>query len=330
MGLMRLPEVVVLELTYRCNHKCIFCSCPWENDEGYKADELCFEEWMDVIDTLLEYGVQSFTISGGEPLLREDLKDIIDYILDKKKSVNMISNGRRIDDEFLDYLASRGVSICISIPGIESFERQTGVDNVDHVLGLFEKAHRRNINVTANIAVTKNNLNELYENIAYPLIRGADYILLNRFLPGGRGLKNTDFLLSKEEVNNMLDVAEEVLEKAKRYGHIGTELPLCVIDNIDKYKRISVSTLCSAAKEFCVIDPSGYMKVCNHSPKRLCKYTEISELFKNDYWAMFQKSKYLPEMCKACDKRDVCDGGCREAANVYYGDVCDNDPIFES
>ena len=329
MPITRLPNVAALELTYRCNHRCLFCSCPWESDETYKKAELKAEEWFSVIDVLMENGVSAFTLTGGEPLMREDLMQIIEYILQKGASLNMISNGRKIDDDFLDYIAKKKISICISIPGIETFVEHTGIDNVQHVLSLFEKTKIRGIQATANIAVTKKNLPELYENIAYALIKGADYILLNRFLPGGRGLQNQEYLLTKEETNRMLDIAESVLSKANKYGHVGTELPLCAIDYPDRYKHIQVSNLCSAAKGFCVIDPSGYLKVCNHSPVRVCRYDELDSLAQNEYWVRFRNRDYLPEMCKDCDKKDRCDGGCREAAHVYYGSVSDADPIFE-
>ena len=329
MPITRLPNVAALELTYRCNHRCLFCSCPWESDETYKKAELKAEEWFSVIDELMKNGVSAFTLTGGEPLMREDLMQIIEYILQKGASLNMISNGRKIDDDLLDYIAKKKISICISIPGIETFVEHTGIDNVQHVLSLFEKTKIRGIQATANIAVTKKNLPELYENIAYALIKGADYILLNRFLPGGRGLQNQEYLLSKEETNRMLDVAEAVLSKANKYGHVGTELPLCAIDHPERYKHIQVSNLCSAAKGFCVIDPSGYLKVCNHSPVRICKYDELDTLTQNEYWVRFRNRDYLPAMCKDCDKTDRCDGGCREAAHVYSGAITDSDPIFE-
>ena len=329
MPITRLPNVAALELTYRCNHRCLFCSCPWESDKTYKKAELKAEEWFSVIDALMENGVSAFTLTGGEPLMREDLMQIIEYILQKGASLNMISNGRKIDDDFLDYIAKKKISICISIPGIETFVEHTGIDNVQHVLSLFEKTKIRGIQATANIAVTKKNLPELYENIAYALIKGADYILLNRFLPGGRGLQNQEYLLSKEETNRMLDIAEAVLSKANKYGHVGTELPLCAIDHPDRYKHIQVSNLCSAAKGFCVIDPSGYLKVCNHSPVRVCRYDELDTLEQNEYWIRFRSRNYLPEMCKDCDKKDRCDGGCREAAHVFYGNINAKDPIFD-
>lgn len=326
---LMLPKVAALELTYQCNHKCLFCSCPWENESTYKENELTYQEWFQVIDTLLENGVSSFTLTGGEPLTRADIKKIIEYISERSVPLVIISNGRAMDEAFINFISHYNISLCISVPGIETFKDHTGVDNINHVLNLFELAKKYGLRTTANIAVTKKNLPELYENIALPLIHGAEYVLLNRFLPGGRGLSNTEYLLSMEETNEMLDVAEEVLSKAGRYGHVGTELPLCALKNPDKYSHIWVSSLCAAAKEFCVIDPSGYLKVCNHSPTRICHYTELETLKENAYWNAFQSRTYIPQMCNGCDKRDRCDGGCREAAHVFYGDINDNDPLFD-
>lgn len=324
-----LPAVAALELTYQCNHQCMFCSCPWENDKLYKNDELSLEEWCIVIDKLYENGVKSFSLTGGESSLRKDLFQIIDHVLYYEVGLNIISNGKTIDDDFLNEVAKRRVSLCISVPGIDTFAEHTGVDNIEHVLYLFQKAKARGIHTTANITVTKKNLSELYENIAYPLINGADYILLNRFLPGGRGLDNTTFLLNIDELNQMLDTVEEVLEKANKYGHVGTELPLCAINNPSRYTHLQISNNCGAAKGFFVVDPSGYLKVCNHSPIRLCKYNELETLKNNEYWHAFQTRSYLPEMCINCNKNDICDGGCREAAHVYYGNITDSDPLFD-
>ena len=323
-----LPSVAALELTYHCNHQCIFCSCPWEAEKEYKSKELTYEEWTQVIDVLLKRGVESFTLTGGEPLTRPEIKDVIRYIAAQNAPLVLISNGRLMNDAFLEFLSRYDVTLCISVPGINTFKNHTGVDNIEHVLGLFEKAKQFGLKTTANIAVTKKNLPELYENIALPLIHGAEYVLLNRFLPGGRGLENTEFLLSIDEVNSMLDIAEEVLEKANRYGHVGTEMPLCAIKNPEKYKHLQVSNLCAAAKGFFVVDPSGYIKVCNHSPSRVCHYTEIDDIENDPYWRLFRDRSYIPDMCRSCDKLGKCDGGCREAAHVFYGKTTDEDPLF--
>ena len=146
-----LPEVAALELTYRCNHQCLFCSCPWEADAEYKRDELSLDEWFVVIDCLLENGVQSITLTGGEPIARMDIKEIIRYIAAQNIPIVMISNGRAMDDGFLDFISRYNVSLCISVPGIKTFEAHTGIDNIEHVISLFEKAKKFGLKTTANI-----------------------------------------------------------------------------------------------------------------------------------------------------------------------------------
>lgn len=319
---------MTVELTYRCNHQCLFCSCPWENDKSLKDTEMSAKEWKALFEFMRGYGVKHITFTGGEAILRPDFLQILESADELGYSIGLISNGKNLNGEFLDKIKEKRLLLSISVPGIETFAATTGNDNVQHVLSLFEECKKRGIKTAANIAVTKANLPELYENIALPLIYGANYLLLNRFLPGGRGLDNTKYLLSVDDVNEMLDVAETVLSKAGVYGHVGTEMPYCAIKDPKKYKYLQVSTFCAAAKSFFVIDPSGFVKVCNHSPKRLCKWTEVESLAENKYWTTFVKKEYTPDTCKGCKHLDKCDGGCREAAHVCFGDVKTTDPLI--
>lgn len=327
---MKLPEILTAELTYRCNHKCLFCSCPWEKQPEMKEKELSPAEWKEIFAKVKEHGVRQITFTGGEATLREDLFEILDAAQKLEFSLGLISNGKNIDESFLKRIKKYHLLLSISVPGIDTFEQTTGQDNINHTLEIFDQCKEHGIQTVANIAVSKINFSELYENIALPLLHGAEYILLNRFLPGGRGLENTRYLLSVDEINQMFDIAEEVLSRAGVYGHIGTELPFCIIKDPKKYKYLNISSLCAAAKQFFVIDPSGYVKVCNHSPKRLCHWSEIASLSTDKYWNRFTNSDYIPAMCKKCEYLNTrCDGGCREAAHVYWGAVTDKDPCFD-
>lgn len=125
---LNLPKVAALELTYRCNHQCIFCSCPWEADKTYESNELTFQEWTKVVDTLMGCGVRSFTLTGGEPLTSGIIRELIQYIASRRASLVLISNGRAMDDEFLRFIANYDVALCISVPGIKTFETHTGID----------------------------------------------------------------------------------------------------------------------------------------------------------------------------------------------------------
>lgn len=329
MNTKLLPPVAVFEITYHCNHRCKFCYNPWLRDANLDRTELSTKEIFAVLDTLERHRIQQVTFSGGEPTTREDLFKILEYTDYLGMKIGLISNGRNIDAEFLRSYAQFQGLLSLSVPGIQTFAQTTGVDNVTHVLKLFRLAREYGIPCSANVTVSRTNLPELYENIAYPLLYGAQYLLLNRFMPGGRGMENQDLLLNVEELNEMLDVAETVLRKAGKYGHIGTELPLCAIREPKKYQNLSISSLCAAAKQFVCIDPGGYLKVCNHSPVRVCRYDEIDvKLESNGYWNRFICSDYLPAMCTNCPDLAQCHGGCREAAHVYTGAVDGPDPLL--
>lgn len=342
-----LPATAVLEMTYACNHECLFCSCPWEAPKTTfkKNKELVSSEWKDTITKLSGMGVCSFAFTGGEPLLKKDIFKIIEHasacscelietvdgsLVSKIKTPDLylISNGRLVNDEVLDFCKQYNVHLSMSLPGLTSYNEHTQQGNPQHILEYFSKAKEKGVSTTVNITVTRKNIHELYETISEALIAGAETLLMNRFLPGGRGLKyNADLFLTKEQTNEMLDIAEEVLSTAKRYGSVGTELPKCILKRND-YVHLKVGTRCSAGIDFFVVGPSGNIRACNHSPVEVGHISKIDEVKQNDYWKKFVLKNYHPEMCKSCDLLYDCDGGCREAAHIFSGEVNSPDPLL--
>ena len=160
---------------------------------------------------------------------------------------------------------------------------------------------------------------ELFETLSVGLLNGASSVLINRFLPGGRGLKyQQELSLDGEELNGMLDTTEEVLTLSNRYGQTGTEIPLCAIKSPKKYTRISFGTECAAAKDFFVIDPAGQIRICNHSPRVVGNIFDDEIIQDKAYWRIFASSNYHPSMCQSCMSVSVCDCGCREVANILH------------
>ena len=303
MKSIHLPNSVALELTYRCNHKCKFCSCPWDapNSAYPKGTELSVSEWKQVVDILYDKGVESFSISGGEVLLKQGFEEIISHIRQEgckrglDKPIVLISNGLKMNEEYLRFFKDMNVHLSMSLPGYSTFKEHTGVDNADGVLHWFQVAKSIGLEATLNVTVTKKNYDELFQTISLGLINGAHDILLNRFLPGGRGLAYMNELkLSPEQINGMLDVAEEVLDYANKYGNVGTEIPICAINDVDKYKRIHIGYQCAAAKGFFVVDPSGNIRTCNHSPRIVGHILGKPIITDSEYWNMFALSDYSP------------------------------------
>ncbi len=335
---MKFPKTVVLEFTYRCNHKCLFCSCPWESSFSKypKGGELTVNKWKNAIDRLLDCGVEFFSISGGEAILKEGAKDIIRYIRDSltarslTNEIVLISNGRSLTKDWLELFKENNVHLSISIPGIETFQRHTGVDNVDGVLNWFKEAKAIGLSTTANITVTALNLHELERNIALALLNGANDILLNRFLPGGRGLSHIgELVLTTRQINHLLESAERILSYANRYGSIGTEIPLCSIDNPSKYEFLNIGYKCAAAIGFFVVGPSGEIRTCNHSPKIVGNIFDEDIITDRDYWNLFANNTINTPVCKGCIAKPICSCGCREVASIITSNVTAPDPSIE-
>ena len=328
MKISCLPKSVVLELTYRCNHKCKFCSCPWfaPNSKYPKDKELTVSEWKMIIDILYQKGVDFFSVSGGEVLLKDGFEEILWYIRNEgiKRGLNnpivLISNALAMKEEYLWRFKELNVHLSMSLPGYNTFKEHTGVDNAEGVLHWFEVAKNIGIKATLNVTVTKKNYDELFQTISMGLISGAYDVLLNRFLPGGRGLEYMNELsLTPEQVNGMLDTAEEVLTYANRYGNVGTEIPMCSIKDVNKYKRIHIGYQCAAAKGFFVVDPSGHIRTCNHSPRIVGHIFNQPIISDVTYWNMFATSDYTPDSCLGCELSKMCDCGCREVSNILHG-----------
>ena len=90
--MIQLPETAVLEITARCNHRCFFCSCPWEKNSFVIKEELDIRTWCKILDFLQRNGVKHVTFTGGEVTMRKDLFDLLDYAFEKKISFGVISN----------------------------------------------------------------------------------------------------------------------------------------------------------------------------------------------------------------------------------------------
>ncbi|MCU0722918.1 MAG: SPASM domain-containing protein, partial [Planctomycetes bacterium] len=280
----------------------------------------------------------------GDPLLKEGIEDLIRFAGSCRvehvateggalvsrfgpPKLWLLTNGKALTERILDLCAEVGSHLSLSLPGISAFRGLTGGDP-ENVLRWFGRAKARDLRTTVGVTVTRTNLGELYETLAEALLAGAETILLNRFLQGGRGIAHAaELALDAEGIARMLDTAEEVLRAANRRGTVGTELPKCLVPD-GRYERLEVGTRCSAAVDFFVVDPSGYVRVCNHSPVRLNHVSEIGKVKDHPYWRRFTRKDYLPSACHGCADRTRCDGGCREAAHIVGGAPDSPDPLL--
>ena len=332
-----LPRVAALELTRACNHACVFCSCPWEDPaSGIRRDpELSTETWRAVLDRLAALGVTSFAFTGGEPLLRADLPALLEHAAGLRPAASegpptllAITNGRLLTPAHADLFARLGVRLAVSLPGLSSYARHTGAEGPERALEALAAGRAAGLEVTVNVTVTRWNLAEIWETVAVGLLAGAGSVLVNRFLPGGRGLRHAAALsLDAAATREALAQVDAALTTAARNGHLGTEVTRCAVDPA-AYRRLRVGTRCAAGTGFFVVDPGGWIRACNHSPEDLVPWSALDELAAHPTWRRLIRADWLPAACRGCRHAGACDGGCREAARVCCGQLDGPDPCL--
>lgn len=168
-GYAPLPINIVFEATYRCNLRCVMC--PYYGEKGVRPkieNELSFSEIKAIIDEISKFG-PSILITGGEPFLRKDIIQIMEYIESKALEYSLVTNGTLIDKEIAHKLVKLNpCSITFSLDGPEQIH-----DKIRGIKGTFKKVikaihsikNTSDIPININCVITPLNLNYLEEMI---------------------------------------------------------------------------------------------------------------------------------------------------------------------
>jgi radical SAM protein with 4Fe4S-binding SPASM domain len=325
---MKLKQAV-LEITYECDSKCIFCYNVWHNG-AEKGNELSLSGYRTILDKLPN--TELITISGGEPLKRKDIFDIIDLAHEYTKKVTVLSSGLLIDDKIAAKIAKSGVRIQIPVHGLQQTHDELTGKKGNYKTVLKNLLRLRNAGALYSTAtvVNKKNLKELKRLFDVCVGMGSTYLFIIRFLPGGRGLKHGELQLTKNELVEVYGILDYSCKEYGISGGLGIPNLPCVIDP-SKYKHIDF-TYCSAGIDWITIDPSGRVRMCNHSPTIIgdLNTTSFEEIWNSDFLRKFRNGCFIPEKCKDCKWVCECRGGCRAGAETAFGDIRELDPLMAS
>lgn len=264
-----LPVFVTLEVTMQCNYQCPYCYCFWHEFPNSAGPELDTAEWKEMIDFCVRKGVRRFLFSGGEALLRKDIRDLLDYaVLDSKNEVSLFTNGNLMDETMFFFCKERNIGISTSLQGLRTHEAMTGTKlGYRKTLELISLGHQENWPIAVSIVVTKMNLGEIRDVFAAAALCGASYIQLGPMMPEGRGANHPELLLSYEEWES----AKEVIRNMKDFGisYVFCDEMICSCRSrnpeINAQFHIPKNSPCEAGKAFGVIGPDGKYRKCIHA-----------------------------------------------------------------
>ena len=303
MGLTA-PVNVTWEVTYACNLSCIHCV----SDSGRKKlGELTTEKCLKVIDTMSAMKVFQFNIGGGEPFMREDFLDLMDYSHEKGIVTCISTNGTLIDDEVAGRLAHKLVYMQVSLDGATpaSNDAIRGKGSFRKALNALEFLRKRDIEVSVNTVLTKLSFPELDALVDLAASFGAK-LRISRFRPSGRGKKNWSQLnVSREQMLSFSDWLS-------RHMVVSTGDSFFSVSHEDR--RSLGLNMCGACKLTCCVSPLGEVYPCAFLQEREFLAGKLPEESFTDIWEnspIFHSFRDLEiKSCESCVRFDFCHGGC--------------------
>lgn len=325
----------ILELTQRCNNKCLYCYNPWQAPKhNYPVGELSTDEIKKIIVKLHdENPVKSIGLSGGEPFLRPDLGEIVSYIRERDIYPVIITNGTLLTEENVratSDAASYEITLLSYKRNIHNYLTQREI--FDSVIKGIANVAQNDGNFIAAFVATKLNSADLFRTMELAISLGAIGIMYNRINLSANNIRYAEQLLPTiSMIKNNLEELEKINNMYKIQVASSVPIPPCLVD-ITKYKKIRFSWCPRGNEEsYYTVDSSGNLKICNHSSVILgdLKTKKFSELIKHPYVSKFKKT--VPIECINCDNelRNMCLGGCRAASEVCYGSLESVDPIVK-
>ena len=306
---LRSPAFVIWDITPRCNLKCKYCSS--HGLEGELGKKQCF----DVINRLGKAGVFWVQISGGEPLVRKDIFEILAYLKSKKIDTELYTNATLIDKKVAKRLKESGVgNVNISMEGLKgTYEITRGIGNFKKVLNGMNSCISAGLEVIPVIPIVKscsNDITSLTEMLKSMCIKKVKVIDL---MPVGLGRNVYDKeSLSREELENTV-----------------SQLKASGLEIIPEVPIIGFEHTCDAAKTFFRIAPNGEATPCSFFSEEFSggniNKRSINEIWNSDSFRKVRNAK-LPKECFACVMKKECAGGCKIRSLIKYGNFSKPDP----
>jgi radical SAM protein with 4Fe4S-binding SPASM domain len=310
------PHIISWNVTYRCPLRCSHCYN--SAGEGHLHSELLTAEGKDLLRQLADAGAGIIILSGGEPLLREDIFELARYGTSLGLRMAMGTSGVCITDEVAGELRDSGIrKVAVSLDST----RPAVHDRFRGYPGAFDRAVRgiillkeHRVPVQLNVTVTRENYGEIPEIIRFGKELGIRDIHLFFLVPTGRGSTITDISpeMYEKMIRDVLILSAEtgVLVRptcAPQFMRIAHELGLVR----KEWKRG-----CIAGRWYCRIDPAGEVTPCPYLPVSLGNITRtpFGEIWEHSpVLALLRNTSRLEGKCGRCEYAGVC-GGCRARA----------------
>ncbi len=305
-----LLKTVQIEVTNGCNFRCKHCYLGDNNFQNMSLDMI-----KKIGEDAKRLGVTSIAITGGEPLLHDDIKDILNYLHEKGLYTELYTNGYLLDEKFCDFLRSINIgNVHLSLDG----HTEALHDALRNKRGSFKKTisainylKKRDIQIVVTCVLSKYTLEYVDEIIEFFESQGLQYKLDFLVEEGYAKQEKNSFSLSFYEYAKCISKMLEI-----KLGDKKNVLPVR-------------NRFCGSGKEFAYITSRGIVKICPSIADNY-SYGEIGKKSLHDMWKDLHK-KYIDICCnklETCEYSGVCCGGCRSRALSIHHDIDAPDTVM--
>jgi PqqA peptide cyclase len=323
------PYALLAEVTYRCPLHCPYCSNPtrMRNDR-----ELTTDEWGRVIREAAALGVLQVGFSGGEPLARRDLAELVHAAREARLYTNLITSGIGLDENRVRELRDAGLD------SVQLSFQSDHADLADEIAGAH--AHQRKlaaaaiiraagISLSLNFVIHRRNIDRLPQIIELTETLNAGRVeLANVQFYGWAFLNRAALLPTREQVARAREVAAAA--KARLAGEIDIFYVLP-----DYYETRPKPCLNGWGQRYLTVNPIGDVLPCPTASSAIpdLRFENVRESALDWIWResesfnRFRGTEWMPEPCRSCPQKEIDFGGCRCQAALLTGNAANTDPV---
>ncbi len=351
-ALNEIRPIVVWNFTRRCNLKCLHCYSDSEN-KVYPG-ELTTEEGKVLLEDLARFRVPAVLLSGGEPLIRQDLFDLVEFGKERGLRFTLSTNGTLITKPVAAKIQSTGFAyVGISLDGIgetnDHFRGQSGA--FDRAIAAFRNLHEVRQKVGLRMTLTRHNIVDLpkiFEVIENEEIERACFYHL---VPAGRGRTISSEMPTPEEARSAVSL---ICAQTREWNRRGIQKEILTVDNHVDGVFIYLKLLAEGAPEAKevynllktnggAVKSSGVGIACidffgNVHPDQFWMHYDLGNVRKRPFseiWTdetepllagLRRRKELLKGRCASCSFLDLCGGSLRVRAENITGDRWAPDP----
>jgi PqqA peptide cyclase len=323
------PLALIAELTHRCPLHCVYCSNPLELEN--RAGELSTETWSQVFQQAAQMGVLQADLTGGEPLARTDILELVRAARAAGLYVNLVTSGLPLDETRLAKLAEAGLDhFQLSFQGAreETANEISGTKAHAQKLRVLDWLKKVRVALTLNFVIHRGNIDQIEEMLALAESSSASRVEFAHVQYYGWAFANRERLLpTRAQVNRSIETLKSAQERLRGKIRIEYVVP-------DYYAKYPKPCMGGWGRKLMLITPAGEALPC-HAAQIIpgLKFENVRDRSLREIWetsAAFQKFRgeaWMQQPCKTCDRRERDFGGCRCQALLLAGDASATDPV---